>query len=171
MLPMPRRLVLSALIVALVVPNVPLLAAPIRAGQAATGLIAGSAYTASGQAMSNVAVRLRNLQTGQLAAATTAGAGGQFSFAALGPGYYAVEVVNAAGAVVGTSAPIILTPTAMVATDLTLRASAASAQGAAVASGSFFTSTAGIITMAAIGAGVITMVVVVRNNDNASPSR
>jgi hypothetical protein len=171
MLPMFRRLALPVLIVALVVPNVPLVAAPNRAGQPATGIIAGSALSASGQAMPSVAVRLRDLQTGQLAAATTAGSGGQFSFAALSPGYYVAEVVNTAGVVVGTSAPIILIPTAMVATDLTLRASTATAQAAQAPRDSFFRSKAGIVTMAAIAAGVVTTVVVVRNTANVSPSR
>ena len=175
MLPVLRRLVLSALIVALVVPNVSLFGAPVPAGQPATGTISGAARTASGEAMPNATVRLRNLQTGQLAGTTTAGADGSFIFTALSPGNYAVELVNAAGEVVGTSAIISLTAPAMVATNLVVTASAAAARtavaAAAIAGGSFFTSSLGIVTMAAVGAGVTGVALAMNNSGNASPSR
>lgn len=169
MFPMFRRLVLSAVIAALVVPGVPLFAAPAAAGQAAAGIISGSARTASGQAMPNTAVRLRNAQTGQLAGTATTGADGQFSFAALNPGTYVVEVVNGFGEVVGTSAAISLVPTAMAATAVAVTASAEQFLAAA-GGGSFFASTLGIVTIAAVGAGVVG-VIVVANKDDASPSR
>ena len=167
-----RRLVLSALIGVLAVPIVPSVAAPVPAGQQPTGLIAGSARSASGQGMSNATVRLRNLQTGQFAGETTAAADGSFSFAGLGPGNYAVEVVNVEGAVVGTSASISLNTTAMTVTNLIVTASvvAQNAAPAAAAGGSFFASTLGIVTIAAVGAGVAGTIVVATNGD-ASPSR
>jgi hypothetical protein len=168
-----RRLILSALVVALVVPNVSLFGAPVPAGQPATGTVSGAARTASGDAMPNATVRLRNLQTGQLAGTTTAGADGSFIFTALGPGNYAVELVNALGEVVGTSSIISLTAPAMVATNLIVTASAASARTAvaAVAGGSFFAGTLGVVTIAAVGAGVTGVALAMSNNGNASASR
>ena len=163
-----RRLVLTALMADLILPNVPVFAAAAPAGQSAHGIISGSARTASGLAMSNIAVRLRNLRTGQLLGVTMAGEEGQFSFAALNPGIYVVEIVNATGEVVGASAMISLTDGAMVASELVVRASAASAQSRSRGGGPFFTSTWGIVTVAAIGAGVMGATVVSRN---ASPSK
>jgi hypothetical protein len=161
-------LVLSSVITALVVPGVPLLAASAPAGQVAAGTISGSARGASGQAMPNTTVQLRNVQTGQLLGSTTSGAGGEFSFTALGPGTYVVEIVNAVGEVVGTSAAISLTATATAAT-VTVTASAEPLL-AAGGGGSFFTSTLGIVTLAAVGAGVVGAILLA-NQDDASPSR
>jgi len=168
MFPLFRRLVLSAVMTALVVPGIPLLAAPAPAGQAGTGTISGSARSTSGQAMPNTTVQLRNAQTGQLAGSTTSGAAGEFTFPALGPGTYVVEVVNAVGEVVGTSTAISLTATAMAAT-VTVTASAVPFLAAA-GGGSFFASTLGIVTIAAVGAGVVGAIAVA-NKADASPSR
>jgi hypothetical protein len=49
MFPMLRRLALSAVITTLVVPGVPLFAAPAPAGQVASGTVSGSARSTSGQ--------------------------------------------------------------------------------------------------------------------------
>jgi Carboxypeptidase regulatory-like domain len=168
MFPMLRHLVLCVLVTALVVPGVPLLAAPAPAGQAATGTVSGSARSASGQLMPNTTVRLRNAQTGQLAGSTTTGADGAFGFTALPPGTYVVEVVNAVGEVVGTSTTILLGATSMTATGVTVTATGAQFLAAA-GGGSFFTSTLGLITIAAVGAG-IAGVIVVKARDDASPS-
>src|SRR5262245_53247539 len=85
------------------------------AGQAAaTGSLTGTASSSSGQAMANTVVQLRNLATGQLAGSTTSNAVGQFSFIGLNPGNYAVEVMNAAGQIVGTSASVAVSAGAAV---------------------------------------------------------
>src|SRR5437773_4216584 len=80
----------------------PALAAAAGQAQAAASLT-GTASSTSGQTLVNAAVQLRNIASGQLAGTTTSNAVGQFSFIGLNPGTYAVEVVNAAGTVVGTS--------------------------------------------------------------------
>jgi Carboxypeptidase regulatory-like domain len=166
-----RRLMLSSLIVALVVPSVPVFAAPVRAGQPPAGSISGVAQSATAQPLANHAVRVRNAETGQLTASTTTGAAGQFSFTGLNTGTYVVEVLDAGGQVIGTSAAIVLSPTAMVASGLVIQASALDrAAAAGSAGGSFFTSTLGIVTLAAIAAGVVGAVVVV-GKDDASPSK
>jgi hypothetical protein len=164
-----RRLVLCALIIVLVVPGVSVLAAPAPAGQAATGNISGLARSASGEPMPNTTVRLRNAQTGQLAGSTTTAADGGFSFTALPPGTYVVEVLNAVGEIVGASTTILLGATSMTATGVTVTAAGAQFLAAA-GGGSFFTSTLGIVTIAAVGAG-IAGVIVVKGRDDASPSR
>ncbi len=77
------------------------------AGQAAAvGSLSGTASSSTGQVVTNTVVQLRNLATGQLAGSTTSNVAGQFSFIGLNPGNYAVEVVNAAGQIVGTSASV-----------------------------------------------------------------
>jgi hypothetical protein len=75
-----------------------------RPGQAASSSsVSGTASDASGRALSNAGVQLRNVSTGQLAGSATTNTAGQFSFAGLTPGSYVVEVTNTAGQIVGTS--------------------------------------------------------------------
>ena len=167
-----RRLLLSALTIAIVVPGVPMLTASATAAQLATGEISGAVRSTSGNPIPNISVQLRNTTTNQLSNVVTAGPDGEFSFRALAPGDYVVEVVNAEGAVVGTSALIALNGPAMAAGNIVVTLSAAGARAAAAAAGgggSFFTSTWGIVTIAAIGAGVVGVTVATR--PDASPSR
>lgn len=164
----------------------PLLAAP--APQApATASISGTATDASGHALANTTVQLRNVQSAQLAGTTTSTTTGQFGFTGLNPGTFSVEVVNPAGGIVGTSSAISVAAGQAV-TGVAVSASAALAGAAGVAgataagtagatgaaaaagSGAFLASTAGILTVAAVGAGVVGAVVAV-NKSSASPSQ
>jgi hypothetical protein len=148
------------------------------AGQAAaTGSLTGTASSSSGQAMANTVVQLRNLATGQLAGSTTSNAVGQFSFVGLNPGNYAVEVVNAAGQIVGTSASVAVsagaTVTGVGVTASTAVAAAAGAgsgvaAGAAAGDAAAGTSTAAIVGAAAAAAGVAGAAY---TNETASPSQ
>ena len=105
------------------------------AGQAAAaGSLSGTASSSSGQVMANTVVQLRNLATGQLAGSTTSNVAGQFSFIGLNPGNYAVEVVNAAGQIVGTSASVAVSAGAAV-TGVSVTASAAVAATAGAGAG------------------------------------
>jgi hypothetical protein len=150
-------------------------AAPLRAqGQGAS--LSGTASSNAGQTLANYTVQLRNLATGQLAGTTTSGATGGFSFAGLQAGNYAVEVVNAAGQIIGTSASVAVAAGATI-TGVTVAASAAAGAGAAAAgaatAGAGATggvSAAVIITGVAVAAGV-TGVIVAVNKSNSSPSR
>ena len=151
----------------------PLVAAP-RPAQAQAASLSGTATSSTGQTLANVTVQLRNVVTGQLAGSTTASATGTFSFAGLQAGQYAVEVVNAAGTIVGTSAAITVTAGAVV-TGVTVTASAAIAGGAAAGAGAAAAgaaaagiSTAVIVTTVAAAAGVAAVVAVAVN---ASPSK
>jgi hypothetical protein len=124
--------------------------------------------------VTNTVVQLRNLATGQLAGSTTSNVAGQFSFIGLNPGNYAVEVVNAAGQIVGTSASVAVSSGAAV-TGVSVTASAAVAATAGVGAGAGSVagagagaSTAAIVGAAAAAAGVAGAAV---TNESASPSQ
>jgi hypothetical protein len=161
-----RRLLVAALMFALVVPSVPLLAAGSAAQSA--GLVAGTARSPTGQAIPRIAMQLRNLQTGEIVGTTISDTDGLFRFEGLQPGTYAAEILNAAGEVVGASASVVLSAPAMVATGLTATAVGGGLAGAGIGAG-FLTSAWGLVTIAAIGAGVVGVTVAAR--PNASPSR
>jgi hypothetical protein len=97
-----RQLIATAVIFALSMYAMPISAA--AQGQAAS--IAGTAQSAAGQTVANVTVQLRNLATGQLTGTTTSSASGSFGFGGLAAGNYSIEVVNAAGQIIGASAAI-----------------------------------------------------------------
>lgn len=97
--------VLRALIVlAISVASVDVIAA--QPGQAKSASVSGTASDASGRALSNTRVQLRDISAGQLVGSTTTNALGQFSFLSLPAGTYLAEVIDAAGQIVATSAAI-----------------------------------------------------------------
>jgi len=158
-----HRVLVCALVLSMSVPFSALAATP---GQApSTGSISGSASNSAGRTIANATVRLRDVTTGQLASTTTSNAAGGFSFTGLNAGSYTVEVVNAAGQIIGTSSAITVGVGAAV-----TGVSVASAAMAAAASGSFFASTAGILAVSAAGAAVAG-VTVASNRQTASGSK
>ncbi|MBY0495994.1 MAG: hypothetical protein K2Y23_17435 [Cyanobacteria bacterium] len=116
-----KKLVASALVVALAIAAAPINLIAAARFQAA-GQISGVA-TVDGKPLANVAVRLRNVDTGQLVGNTTANELGQFSFTGLGAGNFVVETVAANGTILGTSTTIALTAAAMAATGITVATS------------------------------------------------
>ena len=74
------------------------------AGPETTRLV-GTAFNAGLQPLPNATVQIRNLQTGAVVDSTISGDKGDFTFINLAPGNYIIEVVNAAGAVQGMTAP------------------------------------------------------------------
>jgi hypothetical protein len=139
-------------------------------GAQAPATLAGVARNSAGQAMANTTVQLRDLATGQLVGTSMTSATGAFSFTGLSAGRYAVEMVNAAGQIMGTSAAIdVATGAAIqgVAVTASVAGGAAAAGGSAAASG---LSTGAIVTItaAAVGAGVGVWAV---HNATASPSQ
>ena len=161
---------LSALMVALVVPSVPLSWPPAPPRRLRRPRRRARRAARRARRFRGIAMQLRNLQTGQIVGThdhptPTASSASK----ALAPGDYAVEIVNAAGEVVGTSASVLLTAPAMVATGLTATAVGERRWLVPGLGGGFFTSTWGIVTIAAIGAGVVGVTVAAR--PNASPSR
>jgi hypothetical protein len=155
------RFLVIALAVALSLP--PLTLTGGAAAEAAS--VAGSVTSSTGQVLPNAAVQLRDLTTGTVSATVMSSATGTFSFAAVAPGNYVVEVLNAAGQVVGTSASISL-PAGGTVTDLGVRATAATAPAAAAGTGS--TRTIVAVTAAAVAAG-IAGIVAVGHDGSASP--
>jgi hypothetical protein len=109
-------------------------------------------------------VRIRNVQTGQLIGTTTSNGEGQFTFTDLSPAQYVIEVVDPSGTVIGTSPAVAAVAGAAV--GMIVQASAAAAGGG----GSFFGSSLGFVTIAAVGAGFAGVTVAIHKS-NASPSR
>ena len=170
-----RRFAAIALASALSLSATPIFAA--RAAQAQGASLAGTATSNAGQTLANVTVQLRDLATGQLVGTTTSSATGTFSFAGLSAGSYTVEVVNAAGQIIGASAAVsvaagaAITGVAVSASAAALGAAAggaaAAAAGAAGAGAAAGISTAVIVTTVAAAAG-ITGAVVIANTASAS---
>ena len=132
----------------------------------------GTATNAGGAALPNVKVQLRNVDTGALIDAKTTDASGAYLFNIGNAGNYIVEIVDAAGKIIGASTSISVAAGAAI-TGVTVAASAAGAVAAAAAAGglgAFFSSTGGILLLAgaaaAVGGGIY-----VATKEDASPSR
>jgi hypothetical protein len=70
------------------------------------GALNGVAQSADKAPLPNYRVHVRNANTGGLAGSTTSNQAGRFAFDGLQPGNYVVEIVDAAGKVVGLSPSI-----------------------------------------------------------------
>jgi hypothetical protein len=145
---------------------------PILLAAGTVGQISGVATLQSGEQLAGQVARLRSVDQGKVAAITTTSTSGTFSFADVEAGSYIVELVSD-GLVLGTSPLVTLTSKTMTVQNVTVTASAAPAAGvsplALIGGGSFWTSTAGFLTLAAIAAGFTTAWVV--NKDDASASK
>jgi hypothetical protein len=128
----------------------------------ANSSMSGSVRNPSGRSIANATVRLRDLQTGQLAGTTTSDAAGQFSFPGLAAGSFTVEIVNASGEIIGSSAPISVEPGQAI-TGVVVSTTESKKKG-----GAFFTSTAGLIAIAASGAAVAGVTVATRPTASGS---
>jgi hypothetical protein len=94
------------------------------------GALTGVAQSADKAPLPNFRVNIRNSNTGELAGSTTSNQAGQFSFASLQPGNYVVEIVDAAGKVVGLSSSVGVTAGATVTVTVGATAAGALAAGA-----------------------------------------
>lgn len=157
------RFLVIALTVALSLPLSPLGVTGVA--QAEVASIAGAAASSTGETLVNATVQLRDLATGTVSGTTTSSSTGAFSFVAINPGNYIVEVLNAAGQVVGTSASISVAAGAAI-TGVAVSATAAAVTAAASVAG---ISTIVAVTAAAAAAGVVGIVAV--GQGDASPSR
>jgi phage-related tail protein len=158
--------------VALLVAAVPMQAAGVpRRARQDPGTVQGTALAADRSPLQNHTVQLRNLQTGQLAGSMTTLAGGQFAFAGIAPGNYIVELLNAAGNIIGATAPIAVTAGAT--TAVTVIATAAGTLGAAATAGGFslfgLGPAASVVIIGATVVGITAAIVATR--EDASPSR
>src|SRR5258708_6019919 len=136
-----------------------------------TGAIRGLAKDAQGSKLTSAKVRVRNARTGEIAAEGVTDTSGGFVTAGLAPASYVVEVVSAAGQVIGLS-PAIVVAAGATAT-VTVTPTAIGAVGAAGAGGGL--SVLGLGTAASIavlGAAATAAVVgIVAATRTASPSR
>jgi hypothetical protein len=152
---MMKRLLVAALVLALVGIGVPV---PVgAAGQQKGGSVSGAVHNSARQPVANTTVRLRNADTGELVETTITNAKGGFTFTGVPQGNYVIEVVNAAGDVIGTSSTVAVTAGMNTVSGVAITLAARGAAGAAAAAGGaggFFTSTAGILVIAAAGAGL-----------------
>ena len=68
----------------------------------------GTAYSTTLQPLSGANLQIRNLDTGVKVGSTFSGARGEFAIEHLPPGTYIAEIVDAAGTLLGMSAPFAL---------------------------------------------------------------
>jgi Carboxypeptidase regulatory-like domain len=124
--------------------------------------ISGMAKSSAGRGIASATIHLRDLETGQLAGTTTSDAAGQFSFMGLLPGSFTVEIVSAAGEILGSSAPIPVTADAAITGVVVTTTDGSKKKGA------FFMSTAGVIAVAATGAAVAGVTAATRSTASGS---
>lgn len=146
-----------------------------RGAQVQGATVSGTAEDSKGKKLALVIVRLRDVGTGQLVGTTQSAASGAFSFAGLPAGNFAVELVNAAGEIIGTSASITVAAGATI-TGVTVSATAAAALGTAAGAAAAGAATAGGFSTALVVASVaaaagVAGAVAVATRGNASPSR
>ena len=147
----------------------PGLAAAASARRAATGAVHGVAKDAAQQNLPGVRVQVR-APNGQLASTAVTSAQGRFSFTGLTPGNYIIEILDADGNVIGTSASV--TVTADETTTVTITAAAAGAIAAGSGGGLSRLGLGILGTVAVIsGAATLTTVAIVATKKDASPSR
>jgi hypothetical protein len=128
------------------------------------GALTGVAQSADKAPLPNFRVHVRNANTGQLAGSTTSNQAGQFSFSTLQPGNYVVEIVDAAGKVVGLSPSISVAAGATV--TVTVGATAAGALAAATGGGLSLLGLGPLASVAVAGAAsaaAVTAVVATRD--------
>jgi hypothetical protein len=163
---MKRRLFLILMVFA--VAGVVMSAAP-----QGTGKIEGIAKDADQKPLAGVTVQCRNTVTGQIVATQQTTSTGAFSFTGLLPGTYVVEIVDRDGKIIGVSAGLSLTATAMTLSGVSIAATAAGAVAGAVGGGglgAFLTSTTGLLVLGGVGAAAVVGVIIATRGD-ASPSK
>ena len=128
------------------------------------GSLSGVAQSADKAPLPNYRVHVRNANTGELAGSTTSNQAGQFTFTSLQPGSYVVEIVDAAGKVVGLSPSLTVAAGATV--TVTVGATAAGALAAAGGGGLSLLGLGPLASVAVAGAAsaaAVTAVVATRN--------
>ena len=157
-----RQLAASVLVVALMFSGMPTFAmAAVRQDTK----IDGTVLDKNGKPMANACVQLKSLDSGQVTASGKSAADGKYAFEGVKAGNYVVEVLDASCKnVVATSAALTAAAAGGALTGIGVTVGAVGAAAGA----SFFASTAGILLMAGVGAGIVA---VVANRNEASPTK
>ncbi|HSL23489.1 MAG TPA: carboxypeptidase-like regulatory domain-containing protein [Vicinamibacterales bacterium] len=158
-----------ALVATLPVPSAAAIAAP-RVRKESTGSVEGIARDAQRQPLARHTVQIRDVQTGQLAGTGTTSSAGQFTFSGIAPGSYVVEVLNAAGQMVGTSAAFRVAAGTVAMVTVTASPMGALRRAGGLGFGLFGLGSAATAAILA-GATVGIVVGVIATRDEASPSR
>ena len=159
------RVFVFLLVATLLTPAPAVLAAAPGRAQAQTGTISGTATTQQGQTAASYTIRVRNVQTNDIAGSTTTAANGTYTLSVPG-GQYVVELVDLSGRVVGTTAAVSVAPGATVTANVAATSAAAGAAAGAGAGGAF--PLTGVIVGLAYAGTVAATVAVAKS---ASPSR
>ena len=152
-----RRFIAVALASLLVFAGTPLTYAAAKS----TGTITGVARSTAGQPLGGHSVRVRRVRTGDVVATARTTATGSFVVPSLDPGSYVVEILDAAGRIVGTSAIATVVEGGIA----SLMVTAASRELVGGVSGTV------IAVIVAASAAAVTGVVVAVTGDEASPSQ
>jgi len=165
-----RKFASIAVIVALAMAGVPSAALAASQGAAQSAAVAGTVRRANARVVPDANVQIRNVENGDVAGRTTTDDAGTFAFAGLAPGNYVVEVVDAAGKVLGVGTPFSLTAGGTASASIIL---AGSGTTAAASSGGFSLFGLGpVSTLAVLGAASAAAVTaVVATRPDASPSK
>jgi hypothetical protein len=167
-----RRLLALTLALAMVCLGVPSASfAAGRLGQQEGNRVLGTARSEAGSPIANATVRLRNTATGDVTATSRTAASGEFVFRGVPAGNYVVELVDNNGVVIATSKSISLAAGSMSVTGVALTAAVGKAGvGAVGATGAahFFTSTGGIVLLAAVGTVAVVGIVAATRTTSAS---
>jgi hypothetical protein len=136
---------------------------PILAQAQGQGTLSGVAQSADKAPLPNYRVHVRNANTGTLAGQTLSNQAGQFTFTSLQPASYVVELVDAAGKVVGLSPSLTVAAGSTV--TVTVGATAAGALAAASGGGLSLLGLGPLASVAVVGAAsaaAVTAVVATR---------
>ena len=127
-----------------------LVAAAAFAAPQGPGDVTGSVRDANDRPVRNVPVRLLDLDSVMVVKTTTTTSEGAFAFTGVAPGNYVVEVVDATGKILGTSGAVLVAAGQGLGGILVTLESGFTPAGLMA----FFTSTKGVVVLAAAGAGV-----------------
>jgi hypothetical protein len=130
----------------------------------AQGALSGVAQSSDKAPLPNFRIQVRNANTGELKGSTTSNQAGQFLFASLDPGYYVVELVDAAGKVVGLSPALLVSSGSTV--TVTVGATAAGALSNGTGGGLSLLGLGPLASVAVVGAAsaaAVTAVVATRD--------
>ena len=131
--------------------------------------ITGRALSPDQHGLANTTVRLRSVTSGQLLRVTTSAQGGSYSFPAVAPDTYIIELVDRSGRMVGTTEPFVVEAnSAPVVSVVATSTSALTSAGSAGFSFLGLGPTMSAVVLGAAGAAAITGVVATR--PEASPS-